>query len=239
MVSQNHSKPPWNKWLVGVSPDLASMDLWPAGPWSESPNRRTSPLHFRWWMPLIWDFSMLQFLLENANCVYHVCCVITSKMLRWFLGVYYKKIPVGWCRYVSVMLDAFATYVGSDVLFCCNMIHYNILLQTMMCRFLLNCFVQNVTTFFVTLCICRFTWKVLQNVVAFLKMSYSLIIPFANVDVSRHILVVDTSVLAKSNMGRREYIFSEMLYTILFAQWSFFYTIRKSMHAWAVKPADP
>jgi hypothetical protein len=30
---------------------------------------------------------------------------------------------------------------------------------------------------------------------------------FANVDVSRHILVVDTSVLAKSNMGRREYQF--------------------------------
>jgi hypothetical protein len=28
---------------------------------------------------------------------------------------------------------------------------------------------------------------------------------FANVDVSRHILVVDTSVLAKSNMGQREY----------------------------------
>jgi hypothetical protein len=39
--------------------------------------------------------------------------------------------------------------------------------------------------------------------------SYSLrsIILFANIDVSRHILVVDTSVLAKSNMGRREYIF--------------------------------
>jgi hypothetical protein len=36
---------------------------------------------------------------------------------------------------------------------------------------------------------------------------YSLrpIILFANVDVSRHILVVDTSVLAKSNMDRREY----------------------------------
>jgi hypothetical protein len=36
---------------------------------------------------------------------------------------------------------------------------------------------------------------------------YSLrsIILFANMDVSRHILVVDTSVFAKSNMGRREY----------------------------------
>jgi hypothetical protein len=31
------------------------------------------------------------------------------------------------------------------------------------------------------------------------------IILFANIDVSRHTLVVDTSVLAKSNMGRREY----------------------------------
>jgi hypothetical protein len=37
--------------------------------------------------------------------------------------------------------------------------------------------------------------------------NYSLrpIILFANTDVSRHILVVDTSVFAKSNMGRREY----------------------------------
>jgi hypothetical protein len=36
---------------------------------------------------------------------------------------------------------------------------------------------------------------------------YSLrpIILFANTDVSRHILVIDTSVFAKSNMGRREY----------------------------------
>jgi hypothetical protein len=35
---------------------------------------------------------------------------------------------------------------------------------------------------------------------------YSLrpIILFANIDVSRHILVIDISVLAKSNMGRRE-----------------------------------
>jgi hypothetical protein len=38
------------------------------------------------------------------------------------------------------------------------------------------------------------------------QIIYSLqpIIHFANVDVSRHILVVDTSVLAKSNIGRRE-----------------------------------
>jgi hypothetical protein len=33
---------------------------------------------------------------------------------------------------------------------------------------------------------------------------FRLIIFFANVNVSRHILVVVTSVLAKSNMGRRE-----------------------------------
>jgi hypothetical protein len=31
------------------------------------------------------------------------------------------------------------------------------------------------------------------------------ILLFANIDVSRHILLIDTSVLAKSNMGRREY----------------------------------
>jgi hypothetical protein len=40
-----------------------------------------------------------------------------------------------------------------------------------------------------------------------LLYEYSLrpILLFANTDVSRHILVVETSVLAKSNMGRREY----------------------------------
>jgi hypothetical protein len=40
----------------------------------------------------------------------------------------------------------------------------------------------------------------------FYKVIYSLrpIILFANMDVSRHILVIDTSVLAKSKMGRRE-----------------------------------
>jgi hypothetical protein len=42
-----------------------------------------------------------------------------------------------------------------------------------------------------------------------LTKTYSLrsIILFANTNVSRHILVVDTSILAKSNMGRREYLF--------------------------------
>jgi hypothetical protein len=41
---------------------------------------------------------------------------------------------------------------------------------------------------------------------AYLKNKYSLrpIILFANIDVSRHILVVDTSLFVKSNMGRRE-----------------------------------
>jgi phosphoglycerol transferase MdoB-like AlkP superfamily enzyme len=40
------------------------------------------------------------------------------------------------------------------------------------------------------------------------QLMYSLrsIILFANIDVSRYILVVDISVLAKSDMGRREYI---------------------------------
>jgi hypothetical protein len=40
-----------------------------------------------------------------------------------------------------------------------------------------------------------------------IKHRYSLrpIILFANIDVSRHILVVDTFVFAKSNIGRREY----------------------------------
>jgi hypothetical protein len=39
-------------------------------------------------------------------------------------------------------------------------------------------------------------------------LSYFLrpIILFANMDVSRHILVIDTFILAKSNMDRREYI---------------------------------
>jgi hypothetical protein len=39
-------------------------------------------------------------------------------------------------------------------------------------------------------------------------ISYSLrsILLFANVVVSKHILVVDTSVLVKSNMDRREYL---------------------------------
>jgi hypothetical protein len=46
----------------------------------------------------------------------------------------------------------------------------------------------------------------------YFKLRYSLrpIIPFANIDVSRHILVIDTSVLAKSNMGRREYCMREV-----------------------------
>jgi hypothetical protein len=40
-----------------------------------------------------------------------------------------------------------------------------------------------------------------------LKKNYSLqpILFIVNIDVSRHILVLDTSVFAKCNMGRREY----------------------------------
>jgi hypothetical protein len=43
------------------------------------------------------------------------------------------------------------------------------------------------------------------------KFTYSLrhIILFANIDVSKHILVIDTSILVKSNMGRREYMTSQ------------------------------
>jgi hypothetical protein len=42
---------------------------------------------------------------------------------------------------------------------------------------------------------------------------YSLrpIILFPNIDVSRHILVIDTSILVKINMCRREYLFSPIL----------------------------
>jgi hypothetical protein len=52
------------------------------------------------------------------------------------------------------------------------------------------------------------TWSARRNwYVIFLFYSLWPIILFANVDVFRHILVIDTSVLAKSNMGRREYLF--------------------------------
>jgi hypothetical protein len=37
-----------------------------------------------------------------------------------------------------------------------------------------------------------------------IKYSLQPILLFANIDVSRHMLVVGTSVLAKSNMGQRE-----------------------------------
>jgi hypothetical protein len=37
----------------------------------------------------------------------------------------------------------------------------------------------------------------------------------ANIDVYRHILVVDTSVLVKSNMGRREYLYIVLYYDVL------------------------
>jgi hypothetical protein len=50
-----------------------------------------------------------------------------------------------------------------------------------------------------------YSWLIMH--VPFVCNLYSLrpLILFANIDVSRHILMVDTSVLAKSNMGRREY----------------------------------
>jgi hypothetical protein len=46
---------------------------------------------------------------------------------------------------------------------------------------------------------------------------YSLrpIILFINIDVSTHILIVDTSVLAKSNIGRREYLLAPYIVQIL------------------------
>jgi hypothetical protein len=45
----------------------------------------------------------------------------------------------------------------------------------------------------------------------FLIYSLQPIILFASMDVSRHILVIDTSVLTKSNMGQREYKVSDLL----------------------------
>jgi hypothetical protein len=56
------------------------------------------------------------------------------------------------------------------------------------------------------------TWQ-FGSVEVFLKYgsvesyySLRLILLFTNMDVSRYILVVDTSILVKSNMGRREYM---------------------------------
>jgi hypothetical protein len=50
------------------------------------------------------------------------------------------------------------------------------------------------------------------------------ILLFSNIDVSRHILVVDTSTLGKSNMGRREYIFWLSPYHVLNVPWIYFAT---------------
>jgi hypothetical protein len=49
-----------------------------------------------------------------------------------------------------------------------------------------------------------FLVPVIINDCVIIQYSLRLIILFANIDVSRHILVLDTSVLAKSIMGRRE-----------------------------------
>jgi hypothetical protein len=59
------------------------------------------------------------------------------------------------------------------------------------------------------LCVEELQYKHVADISSLEKFQYSLrsIILFANVDVPRHILVVDTSILAKSNMDRREYIF--------------------------------
>jgi hypothetical protein len=58
-----------------------------------------------------------------------------------------------------------------------------------------------------TLSLARLTSKFHWHELSLHMLYYSLrsIILFAIVDVSRHILVVDTSVLGKSNMSRREY----------------------------------
>jgi hypothetical protein len=56
-------------------------------------------------------------------------------------------------------------------------------------------------------CIRQYSLQSKITVGDLIQILYSLrsIILFAKVDVSRHILVVDTFVFVKSNMGRREY----------------------------------
>jgi hypothetical protein len=77
-----------------------------------------------------------------------------------------------------------------------------------------------------------------------LRKNYSLrpVLLFANMDVSRHILVVDTSILVKSNMGQREYSICWMkLYNIsaqFMVHWVFLYYIIKwavSSHVWQIR----
>jgi hypothetical protein len=48
---------------------------------------------------------------------------------------------------------------------------------------------------------CKIFYEVLERINTY---SFRPIILFANVDVSRHILMVEISILAKSNMGRRK-----------------------------------
>jgi hypothetical protein len=45
----------------------------------------------------------------------------------------------------------------------------------------------------------------------YFKYSLRPIIFFVNIDISKHILVIDTSILTKSNMDRREYMILEQL----------------------------
>jgi hypothetical protein len=49
------------------------------------------------------------------------------------------------------------------------------------------------------------------------KIQYSLrsIILFTNIDISRYILVIDTSVLEKNNMNRREYLFTKNILSVI------------------------
>jgi hypothetical protein len=64
---------------------------------------------------------------------------------------------------------------------------------------------------FATVLIIPFSWGSQQGgylPASFTRNSLRHIILFTNIDVSRHILVIDTSVLTKSNMSQREYWFT-------------------------------
>jgi hypothetical protein len=99
---------------------------------------------------------------------------------------------------------------------------------------------------FSTNCCCCFLWyfnrghpPVSRNSINYsidaghVTCMYSLpsIILFANIDVSRYILVVDTSVLWKSNMGRREYKYDAKTVRILYYIFNLFVLVAIEM-AW-------
>jgi hypothetical protein len=75
------------------------------------------------------------------------------------------------------------------------------------------CFLESQATFNTYYCFFKLNKRYRATSSAWATL-YSLrpIILFANIDVSRHILMVDTSVLEKSNMSRREYLFSEHVF---------------------------